>query len=501
MNRTGGLTSDSIVAVEQDRTGMIWIATDRGLNRFDGAGTQQFLHDPGDVKTLSGNRLSAIVSDSDGILWVGTTDAGLNRLDPITEDIRRYFAQPGQPGKSITSNEITALAESEGQFLWVGTRRGLDMLHLKSMLFREVPGIPAEAHVTTIYVHKQREIWVGTENGDLFRWNEEASDFEIFWTTGAPISAIAYDLKQGLWVGTKGQGLMRLDTKTGAVTPSTVIERDISSVWADSNGDLWAGTTSGLGRLDRATGDFVFFRNDPVESNSLSSNAITSVFEDAAKVLWVGTDGGGVNRFGLDRYWFPHYRTHPDDRGSDKLPHDSIWGMAPGRDGSIWIGTEYGLTHWFPETGQYETPELGLSGGEPYVHSILEAANGDVWVGTKGQGLIRFPEGLATAAIQYTHDPMNPESIGHDFVSELFEDPEGNIWIGTHGAGLWRFDAMTDSFYRVPSASESGTGTKNSSARFVASISRDSGGRIWVAASDGLHIVEPDSNLLQNYRA
>jgi ligand-binding sensor domain-containing protein len=80
--------------IVRDRVGFMWFATFSGLVRYDGFEYRWFVSDPRDEFSLSDNRLSGLLADSDGAVWASTWDAGLNRFDPETGRFTRYRHDP-----------------------------------------------------------------------------------------------------------------------------------------------------------------------------------------------------------------------------------------------------------------------------------------------------------------------------------------------------------------------------------------------------------------------
>jgi ligand-binding sensor domain-containing protein len=122
----------NISAIVEDNQGNIWTGTHYGvyqLNIKTGI-FKQYLHDPGDANSLSHNICRTIYKDSKGTLWFGTglfwdqsTEGGLNRYRPETDNFVHYFHDPKDPN-SLKSNIITELFEDSRGNFWVGTKEG-----------------------------------------------------------------------------------------------------------------------------------------------------------------------------------------------------------------------------------------------------------------------------------------------------------------------------------------------------------------------------------------
>ena len=106
-----GLSQISATDVLEDRLGFLWVATQDGLNRFDGYGFRVYRNAVGDTNSLSDNYVLALAEDSDGGIWAGTQN-GLNRLDPVRDRIERFAA--GSAAGALRDGQVTAIHAGEG---------------------------------------------------------------------------------------------------------------------------------------------------------------------------------------------------------------------------------------------------------------------------------------------------------------------------------------------------------------------------------------------------
>ena len=127
--------------------------------------------------------------------------------------------------------------------------------------------------------------------------------------------------------------------------PPTRTRLSHSTVWAlleDRDGFLWAGTGLGLNRLDPATGRWRRFLHDPDDPDSLSDNVIRCIYQDQRGTIWVGTYGGGLNRWDPKTGKFHHFTQR------DGLPNDVLYGILEDAEGRLWISTNGGLSRFDP---------------------------------------------------------------------------------------------------------------------------------------------------------
>jgi len=114
-----GLSDNRILDIMQDNSGFIWLATENGLNRFDGYDFLVFQNNPTDSSTISSNIITCIAEDTDGNLWIGTT-FGLNKYNKSEDRFTQYFYDNNDPN-TIRNNHIRALLADNNGILWIET--------------------------------------------------------------------------------------------------------------------------------------------------------------------------------------------------------------------------------------------------------------------------------------------------------------------------------------------------------------------------------------------
>lgn len=214
----------------------------------------------------------------------------------------------------------------------------------------------------------------------------------------------------------------------------------------DSDGFLWFGTQDGLNKYDGYK--FTVYRNDPDDPLTLSNNCVLSILEDRCGNFWIGTRGGGVNRFDKKTERFFAYKNNPKD--SLSLSNNYIHCLFEDSDGTIWVGTNGGgLNKFDRKTGAFKVfknnSTLLNSISNDIVTSIIEEDQNTLWIGTLGGGLNRFDKKTETFKA-YKHFFYKPNGISNDNVKSIFIDSEGFLWAGTNGGGLNRLNRSTDNF-------------------------------------------------------
>ena len=535
-----GLSAGTVFCIAQDSRGYMWFGTEDGLNRYDGYNITIFQNRHGDPASLSHNYIQVIYQSPvlPGVLWVGTPE-GLNKFDCAGENFSRFMhadsvgetggRMPGNPGKC----SVNALYESVSQpgILWVGTSSGLYRFHYKE---EKAPGGAAEetfgrflpdpdrpsAPANTIRVlfgfsSSPEILWAGTSAG-LYRFNCRTRQFDRYLVDASDAEGPANIIRAvygsqktptQLWVGTHGAGINRFDCISGKFTPFASFSRqNIRSICESMShpGVFWVGGFgTGLMKYNAEGKLLAAFTRDSGEGNSsqLSSNDISSIYEDRSGVLWIGTSGGGVDKYhGIEK--FKHFKAaHGSVAG---LSHAYVRSIYEDYAGNLWIGTTGGLNKFDRKARRYTyyRAEPGKAGqiSDNRVNAVFESftAPGILWVGT-ANGLNRL-DGSRGVWTSYGVHGSTPNGLSHPEVTCIYESPAepGTLWIGTSGGlDTFNFQAGTWAHYTHSDGSEGSPGTGAAagiSSNEVLTIYEDSDGILWIGTGGGLNRYDRKSN-------
>ena len=534
----------------QDNQGFIWIGTQDGLNRYDGYTFKIFRPVSDDSQSINDRWINTLFQDKHGFIWIGTRLGGLNRYDPTTGLFTHFVNDPGNASTLISDRVQVIFEDSQGR-LWVGTSEGLDRYFpsnnsFKHYNFNTLPNAePSRDNITTIFEDGNRQLWIGTANAGLNRYEEETNSFykygvntsDPFTLSSNNIHSIQEDTNGVLWVATD-KGINLFYPQTGLAThfqhspgdPGSLASNSVRVVYVDSNGNVWVGTNDGLDRYDRSSRSFVHYRNDPGLETSLSNDTISAISESSDNVLWIGTNGGGLNKYyhGQDRFTYYHYGAEDPknlggnnvqtinidqednvwigtlDGGLDRLtpltglvthfvnnPNEpgsidsnEVWAISTDRNGKLWVGTSAGLDALTPHSTSFvhyqPDPADQTSLTDSPVYAIIEDDMFFLWLGTEF-GLERFDR-KEKIFIHYQNDPGNLGSISGNEIKTLYIDRSGILWIGTFNDGLNRYNSITGKFDRYKHDSLDPESISNNS---ILSIYQDSLGTLWVGTDGG----------------
>ncbi|HYI02056.1 sensor histidine kinase [Hyalangium sp.] len=404
--KTPALLDRSITSLAVDKSGTLWINTNRGLAGLR-AGTFFPVPLPAGVVAREVHQL---LTTRDGSLWIATHGSGLIRMYAT-------HSQVFKTEQGLASNRVLALTEAEDGSLWVATAQGLQRwdgrTFLPGPLFKEEP----PPLVAALEVDAKGTLWAGDEGGYVYQLQgglmHPVPDASL---PGAPISVLLADRQGSFWVASKGRGLLRMaNGQRSFMGPTEGLERgSIFSMLEDADGSLWLGMGAhGLHRLK----DAPFTPYGPPEG--LGHNMVSSVREARDGSLWFGTLGGGISRWKDGRVTTWTMR--------DGIIDNFVFGSAEGRDGSLWFVTRGGVVR-FRDGTFTNVPEHGLASRQSMGYAIYEDEHGTVWTGTR-EGLARWDGRQFTVAAEL-------DKVLGAMVRVLERRAAGGFWIGTQGGAL-----------------------------------------------------------------
>jgi len=244
----------AVLEEEVDGERVLWVGGNRGLERMADGRVTRYRHDRDRVGSIGSNRVRVIMRDREGVLWVGTHGAGLDRQEP-DGTFSHFRHRPDDPA-TIGGSEVSCLLEDGAGRLWVGTGDGgTSLMNRADGTFQRIdPDVLAEPRTLSLAEDRGGNVWIGTLEG-LFRYTEGRVT-----RVTAQRGLVAQSLYEGehnlLWVGTLGNGLLAYDLLIDGFRASeTVLESEaVYAIAGDGQGQLWLATGSGLVRLDPEKG-------------------------------------------------------------------------------------------------------------------------------------------------------------------------------------------------------------------------------------------------------
>jgi ligand-binding sensor domain-containing protein/class 3 adenylate cyclase/HD superfamily phosphodiesterase len=450
-----GLSQSSINCIFQDNKGFMWLGTQDGLNKYDGYEFTVFKNVPEDSTSLS-NSFVHTLHELDRELWIGT-NKGINVLDFRNQQFRHYT----NTNSNLNDNIILEIIPDKDSNLWIGTSKGISTYNAETNSFQNYPfvnnndSLNASLEIKAMCFDNDNQIWLATANHGLLLFDTQEKAFGHYITPSAnfqqvlngPVNAVIMDKTGDMLVGTHQDGLLIIDAETKSITQYSggknylqLSSGNVTALYEDHQGAIWVGTYGGgVNKFIKSKGHFFSYKRRVNEESSLSSNNVISIFEDRTGVLWVGTEIG-ANHFDLLKQNFNHYQ--PGASSINSISGNIVWSIFEDESSLLWIGTNEGLNRFDRNNNTVET----------YLPTIL----------------------------------VNGEKRNTSIYA-IFKDRQERLWLGTDG-GVYQFNEQNKQFIPISSAG-------HRSRTYV--VMQDSKNRIWTGSKEGIVILNENGSLLR----
>jgi diguanylate cyclase (GGDEF)-like protein len=507
-----GLSHSGITDIVQDKFGFMWISTQEGLNRYDGYEVVSYEHDYREARSLSDDWVWSLCIDDNNNVWVGTNNGGLDYFDRATNSFYNWQHDPQDPA-SLSSNDVRVVFLDSRKRLWVGTRGGgLNLKRKDGLGFDKYPlndrqGAAVTDSITEIFEDDAGRIWIGTDNG-LALIDPVSKHLTLYQHDAANPNSLSdshvrviVSHRDELWVGTQNGGLNRFNPATGVfhrypvdVGNSAALQSGlVRDILVDHNGTVWVGTDKGLSEWRSKQDDFITYEHDAEDAGSLSGNRVENLYEDASGVLWVGTYEG-ISRWNYLSDAFTYY-THKDGQ----LSNDIVVSLAQAPSGTLWVGTYgTGINRLEPTAKDgFVRRQFDLQLPDQRIMALWAEDDDNLWFGTRTGGLCHL-QLTSMDKVCLVHDDADVNSLSANGVTSILGEDD-SIWVGTYGGGLNRIDRSTGrvSHFRHDDNDDRSLGSDR-----VLAIYRDSQGFLWVGAEGGgLNLFREKDKTFERYQS
>ncbi len=496
-----GMDASAVYCMVQDRHGLIWMGTDRGLYNFDGYQARHLYPLSQSAAGNEGAIYCAVMVDT-ARLWLGS-DNGLFVFNTYTDSYENSPA--GLP------ENIRSISRINDHLFWIGSINGLYRYDSATGISERIEdrALPHQA-IYTILRYDDDTYYFGTYNG-LCRYSISSGRFENVSlntsqrSSNLLILTLLPDYRRNcIWVGVEG-GLYAYYPYSGETkTVSLFNGNSVKSLLLDNTQCLWAGTDNGLYIYEPAGGDYRVFRHDAINDHSLLNNVVWTVFTDKEQNIWVGTDAG-VSLYIFNDHF--HTQSISEITGSNEgnyiisvlsdsknklwlggnnglimverstgktiwyqqnnsrypLPHNKVRYVFEDADGDIWIATDGSICRYNEKTLQfirYQIEDTTHTRNANWSYAICQDETGKLWIATCLGGLfvvdknqLIASEGKTYVAERNYYPNNGAQGLSGNMLQFLARDTENNIWVGTYKAGVNKIDRMNHKVYQFSTLS------------------------------------------------
>ena len=449
-----GLTQSNALDIKQDRSGYLWIATARGLNRYDGKAFKHYTIADG----LPNNALTSIHVSADNTIWVGDQKGTVSALRGARV-IHEIAVVPDEDNPVIALESVGD--ESAGDVV-LAVIEGMGIAEIVKVddvyRSRHVAG-NASHGITGIAVHGEN-IWVESATG-LYRL--ERGEHPELAMIDERIRTIHVDTAGELWVVDRSNNIGVFRDRVFDIRLTLESPDQLVGIAVDRKGLVSLSTSDELLQFD-SSGE------SPEEvaatlKRYAGIDRVTSVFLDNEDSVWLSTDNG-MARFLGDRFRHFRLRTGPD--------LVTVWTVGEDRYGRFWFGTQSKLIVREPdETLTIVGEDFGLPAAA--VRDLISDGAGTVWVGVTDHGL--YAVNSETLRAKHVPGTDGMEILDIDIASD------GAIWLSTIGSGVYRYAPATGTLTIFPTPEETS----------VYTLDTWPDGSVWYAADEvGIVHLQPD---------
>lgn len=518
-----GLSQNSVVSVAQDDEGFLWIATQDGLNKYDG---RQFLVFPKKFKDITQRNqlvLGKVFADSQQRIWIipdslvpEILKPGEVEFEPINEiqGATQIFEDPentiwistqyGQLFKvdrdiyspqlvfSDSNLELVNISEYDEKQLILTFTEAVYLFNKESKELGPLISSDISGLFSVSKVIPDGQILMGTLNQGIWVWDPKSQETRSL-ENGMNLKSnpignqmvldIMVDSKGKVWIATYGSGAFLLDIENSSIqhffnfkqNPRSLHYNDILCLFEDYTKTVWLGSDgAGLSFYDSFLEKFNFYHNNQVPEN-INIDVVRSIYADSSKI-WIGTSGKGLTQFDRKSQSWKTFQT--TGSGNQSLKGNRIMSLF-GEENELWIGYQGdGLSIYNQASGTFRHFDINSSPQLPArtIWKIFKDQQSRIWLCTRNEGLIQFdPKNGVLKQFKQSSELAN--SIPENNIRDIIQVNESEFWIGTENMGIAKLDLKTGLFSSIPN------GKNGISSLKIKSLYLDPENHLWIGTN------------------
>lgn len=461
------LPGSAVNAMIEDKLGNIWIMTNNGVCIYD----RQRDKFSRKLILINGKKyndyyLYSCLIDSEGFLWVSIANHELFRFNIYNNPeinnsiIHAEMYELDEPDvDGIYKNNVFALAEdNEGKVWLTSNSKNLFWLDRAKNQFISYPINHPEAQKFSnkrkgLFKDSSGDLFVTVEYSGFLWWDRKNDDYNFYKPSpdgkgplGNVLFALAEDDDGSIWIGDRnneGVSVFNKNTRTFSYAqadkwdPYSLLTNKINCIYRDKVGAMWVGSIIGINKYSPGKSKFKRYISNSNLPGRLSFNNTLCFAEGKDNVIWIGTDGGGINRLDRKTGQFSSFTNEKDNPNS--LSSNAVISACEDHVGVLWMGTFHGGLARMKD-GQFKAYLPDRT--NPYANAsrniwfVYEDSKLNLWVGTLSNGLQLFDR-KTERFYHYTFQAGDSTSLCNNSINGLFEDRKGHLYITTnHGVSI-----------------------------------------------------------------
>ncbi len=499
-----GLSQNSAISVSQDSTGYLWIATQDGLNKYDGINFTKFPYAFLDITKPDYSDLGQVYTDREGTVWIIPLDQRLYRFNVVHQ---RF-----EPINDI--ERASVIYQDSALNIWLGIReRGLFRFDSETGTFSqiEIPNFTGTIFKIVQANQDNAGLLLLTDKG-IIEFRPETNHFQpmdVRTAGGNKVEAIVSDIVQSgrnrHWVATFGDGLYFKDGNENTLNRisslpfinALPVDLNILDLYIDKKERLWVATYGrGLYMINFETMRIDHFNVEKHNPRALHYKDVLCIYEDYSGTLWFGTDGGGLSYY--DEY-LEKFNSIKNYQTPDDINIDVVRSIVVDKKDAVWIGTSgKGLTQYEPKTNSWRTFNVDLDNDRALssdrIMSLMVDDENSLWIGTQGGGLMVLDDNE-----KMTHFSLNSKpKLSANTIWTIYKDTKNRIWLGTREEGIIQFDRKKGEVRKYVSVPDDEKGLSSNNIR---AITENDTGDIWIGTeSNGIVFFDTKNEQFISYR-
>lgn len=483
------LSSSMVHQVYQDRMGVIWIATENGLDRYDGARFTTYKNEAGNKQSLSSNFVNNVFEDSRGHFFVSTYD-GLNLLDRAHGTFKRIPLQSRGYASEHAGVQMATQRRNGDVLVAVAGFEGIYSVHFDgdSVVAKNTEIELPYSIVNLIFEDSKRRLWYSVEGRGLYCYDGK-HNVQAGGMPRTTVHAMCEDRQGRIFAGCRDGGLFMLDNNARSFRQADFAGQTaglkVRALLTDIDGNILIGTDDdGLKSFNPTTLTLADVKVNTMEL-STENMKVHSLLRDKCNDLWIGAYQKGVllQSNTMNGFELIGWRSTTARLGSSAC----VMSVIKTRSGTTLIGTDGdGLYAVSPQGSVRHYAHTAAANSVPAtITALFEDSRGTVWIGSYMEGMARIDIGSGTCGRVNTLLNSNGQMVKS--INSFAEDRNGRLWIGSNGDGLFSMELSTG---RITDWTETGTSGGNIYNKWVNKVLTTSDGRVYVGTFGGMSCLD-----------